>query len=163
MVREMRRKKQLLSQEKCEEILKRGTSGVLSLCGDDDYPYGVPLSYVYHDHKIIFHSAKRGHKIDAIEKNNKVSFCVIDQDQIIPKELTTYFRSVIVFGRAFIIHDEDKKRIALQQLGEHYAPHHEGIQEEIDNQISLVTLIEIQIDQITGKEAIELININKKG
>ena len=106
MFREMRRKKQALSMEDAEDILYRGTSGVLAVSGDDDYPYAVPLSYVYDGKKLYFHSARNGHKLDAISRNARVSFCVIDQDQIIPEEYTTYFRSVIVFGTIHIMEDE---------------------------------------------------------
>ena len=100
MFREMRRKMQALTAEETAEILKRNTSGVLSLNGDDGYPYGVPLSYVYLDSKLYFHCAGAGHKLDSILKDDKVSFCVIDQDQVVGEEYTTYFRSVIAFGRA---------------------------------------------------------------
>ena len=74
MFREMRRTKQEMPRNRCEEVLERGTSGVLAALGDEDYPYAVPLSYVYRDSKIYFHCAKNGHKLDAIAKNNKVSF-----------------------------------------------------------------------------------------
>ena len=98
MFREMRRKKQQMSGDACDELLFRGTSGVLALSGDDGYPYAVPISYVYDGEKIYFHCAKSGHKLDAIKRNPKASFCVIGQDQIVPEEYTTYFRSVIAFG-----------------------------------------------------------------
>lgn len=88
MFREMRRKRQLLSQEDAQKILYQGTFGVLAVSGDDDYPYAVPLSYVYDGQKIYFHSAKSGHKLDSISKNPKVSFCVIDKDQIVPDKYT---------------------------------------------------------------------------
>ena len=103
MFREMRRKKQALSNEENLAILMRGTSGVMAVSGDDDYPYAVPLSYVYHDSKIYFHCAASGHKLDAMRRNPKVSFCVIDRDEVIPQEYTTYFRSVIVFGTVRIL------------------------------------------------------------
>ena len=96
--REMRRKKQELSRQEIADILHKGTSGVLALLGDNDYPYAVPISYVYDDGKIYFHSAKSGHKIDAIQRTEKASFCVIDKDLVVPEEYTTYFRSVIAFG-----------------------------------------------------------------
>ena len=80
MFREMRRKRQLLSDKESIEILENGTSGVLALLGDDEYPYAVPISYVYDNAKIYFHGAKTGHKIDAIRKCSKASFCVIEQD-----------------------------------------------------------------------------------
>lgn len=77
MFREIRRKKQQLTMEESIDILKKGTSGVLALCGDEDYPYAVPISYVYEDSKLYFHGAKSGHKIDAIQRQEKASFCVI--------------------------------------------------------------------------------------
>ena len=54
MFRKMRRNKQLLSAEETIDILTKGTSGVLAVQGDDDYPYAVPLSYIYYDNKIYF-------------------------------------------------------------------------------------------------------------
>lgn len=80
MFGEMRRKKQALPLEACEKILERGTSGVLALEGEEGYPYAVPLSYYYEKGKIFFHCGKRGYKIEALKRNEKVSFCVIDQD-----------------------------------------------------------------------------------
>ena len=112
MFREMRRKRQMLGKEECEEILNRGTSGVLALLGDDAYPYAVPISYVYEDGKLYFHSARSGHKLDAVREYPKASFCVIDQDQIVPEEYTTYFRSVIAFGSIRIL--EMKKKNEMQ-------------------------------------------------
>ena len=110
MFRTMRRKKQEMSRDRCREVLERGTSGVLAVLGDEGYPYAVPLSYVYKDSNIYFHCAKSGHKTDAIAKNNKVSFCVIDQDAVIPEEYTTNYRSVIVFGKTRILEGEEKEK-----------------------------------------------------
>ena len=112
----MRRKRQLLSAGESMDILDNGTVGVLALSGDDDYPYAVPVSYVYDNSKIYFHGAKTGHKIDAIRKCSKASFCVIDQDKIIPEEYTTYFRSVIAFGKVRILENEDDIRDAIEKL-----------------------------------------------
>ena len=108
--REMRRRKQELSRQEVLDVLYNGTSGVLALLGDNDYPYAVPISYVYDDGKIYFHSAKSGHKIDAIQKTEKASFCVIDKDLVVPEEYTTYFRSVIAFGKIRVIEDDREKR-----------------------------------------------------
>ncbi len=86
MFREMRRKNQQLTESENLEILKRGKSGVLALIGDDSYPYAVPLSYVYTDGKLLFHSATTGHKLSAIENKEKDTFCVVDKDEIHPKD-----------------------------------------------------------------------------
>lgn len=160
MFRKMRRHKQLLSKEECEKILYKGTSGVLALEGDNNYPYTVPMSYLYEDNKIYFHSAKSGHKIDSIKKNQKVSFCVIDQDKIVPEEYTTYFRSVIVFGKIKIIEQEIEKRKAIEKLSIKYAPEDsiDNRKKAIENEYNALCMIELSIEHISGKEAIELVN-----
>lgn len=84
MFRELRRKKQLLPLGESAAVLARGTAGVLALSGDEGYPYAVPISYVYDGEKLYFHCAQSGHKLDAIRRNEKASFCVIDQNQIVP-------------------------------------------------------------------------------
>lgn len=158
MFREIRRnKKQILSQERCREILSSSTSGVLSLMGDDDYTYGVPLSYTMKGDTLYFHCAKKGHKIDALNKHNKVSFTVIETDDIVPAEYTTYFRSVIVFGKARFIEEPDEQRAVLRQLAQKYSPDFmDGAEEEIDKGIKAVQIIALDIEHISGKEAIEL-------
>ena len=159
MFREMRRKKQRLSKEECDRILYNGTSGVLALHGDDGYPYAVPVSYVYDGEKLLFHSAKNGHKIDAIIKNAAASFCVIDQDQIVPEEYTTYFRSIIAFGRIRILEDDAEKRSAIEKLAVKYAPDDtaENRNNAIDREWKLLCMMEMEIEHLTGKQAIEMI------
>lgn len=163
MFREMRRKRQLLSEKDSISVLENGTSGVLSLLGDDGYPYGVPISYVYADNKIFFHSAKVGHKIDAIRVYNKASFCVIDQDNIVPEEYTTYFRSVIVFGKLRILTDESKLREAIEKLAIKYHPKDDAVNrnKEISKELSNLCIIELSIEHMTGKEAIEIVKKNR--
>lgn len=162
MFREMRRFKQLLSEETAVEILDRNISGTLALSGDDGYPYALPISYVYADGKLYFHSAKVGHKIDAIKRNEKVSFCVIDQDQIVPEKYTTYFRSVIAFGKAHLVEDMDEmRRIATVLAMKYSADFKDGIKDEIDSSIKNMAIIEMTIDHMTAKEAIELVKMKK--
>ncbi len=156
--RPMRRNRQQLSREECERILSRCTSGVLALAGDGGYPYAVPLSYVYADGAIIFHSAVEGHKVDAIKRDNRCSFCVIEQDEIKPAEFTTYFRSVIAFGRIHILETADEKVQALRLLGRRYSPGDvPGLQHEIDKSLDHVLLLRLDIDHLSGKQAIELL------
>ena len=157
--RQMRRKNQLLSEAECIEILNRNTSGVMSVIVDNGYPYGVPLSYVYLDGKIYFHCAVSGHKIDAIKNNDKVSFCVVDQDKVVPDEYTTYYRSVIIFGKARILQNEDEIKYTLTQLAKKYAP--DESLSSINNEMKKcphLLMLEIKIDHMTGKAAKELTN-----
>ena len=163
MFREMRRFKQLLPQETAIEILNRNTGGTLALLGDEDYPYAVPISYVYADGKLYFHSAKSGHKIDAIKKHEKASFCVIDKDEIVPEKYTTYFRSVIAFGKIRLVEDvEEMRRVATALAMKYSADFAEGIPAEIDSSIKNMAIIEMTIDHITAKEAIELVKMRNK-
>jgi len=158
MFRDMRRSKQVLPDADTAAVLNRCTHGVLACLGDDEYPYAVPLSYVYHGDKIYFHSAKAGHKIDAICKNPKVSFTVIDDDTIVSAKFTSFFRSVIVFGKARIA-EEAEWRDAFAALIEKYAG--DQSQEAKQNELSVCTqsyIIAIDIQHMTGKEAIEYVN-----
>ena len=161
MFREMRRKRQQLTEEACGLILERNTSGVLAVLGDDDYPYAVPLSYVFDkaERKIYFHCAKSGHKLDAVKRHCKVSFCVIDQDMIVPEEYTTYFRSVIVFGRMRVIEGAEEVRAAIEKLAVKYAPHdsEESRRQAIDKELNALCMLEMDIEHMSGKEAIELV------
>ena len=159
MFRDMRRKNQLLPPEEAESILRRGTSGVLSLLGDGGYPYGVPLSYVYHNGRLYFHCAKAGHKLDAIRRERKCSFCVIAQDLVAPEKYTTLFRSVIAFGQVRVLEDAGEKRAALEALGERFNPGEpESLEKEIAATWNSVCVLELEIEHLTGKEAKELRN-----
>lgn len=154
MFREMRRRGQQLSREECEQILTEATSGVLGVIGDGGYPYTVPVSHVYHDGKIVFHCAKTGHKIDAIRANGKVSFCVIAQDEVMPAERTTAYISVIAFGRARIVDDEEGMRRIAGLVGDKFSHDYpEDCQKEIDEVIAAGAMycVEIEIDHMTGK------------
>ena len=162
MFREMRRSKQLLSMEDTKAVMDRCTNGVLACFGDEDYPYAVPVSYVYFNDKIYFHSAKAGHKIDAVMKNPKVSFTVIDEDQIVSEKYTTYFRSVIAFGNARIA-EGDEWLEAFKALVEKYSGDQpEEVRHKEITGCSQSYIIAIDITHITGKEAIEIVNAKSK-
>ncbi len=157
MFQKMRRFKQELQQDEIERILKFNTSGVLALIDNDGYPYSVPLSYVYSNGKIYFHSAKSGHKIDAIKNCKKASFCIIDKDDIKPEKYTTFYKSIIAFGKVKIVNDNEESLFAIKELGEKYCPHHNtDLQQEINKNINRFLIIRLEIEHITGKQAIEL-------
>ena len=162
MFRDMRRKKQLLSEAETIEILQTGTSGVLAVLGDEDYPYAVPLSYAYKDGKLYFHFATEGHKLDGIRKNSKVSFCVIQADAVVPHAFTTHYRSAVVFGKARLLTEDSEKKYALQCLVEKYSPAFAAEGDvEIEREWKQVCAAEVQIEHMTGKAAIEIITQNR--
>jgi len=132
---------------------------VLALAGDDGYPYAVPVSYVYDGEHIYFHGAKAGHKIDAIRRESKASFCVIGQDRVVPEEDTTYFRSAIVFGRMAVVENDEEKRAAIEKLAVKYAPKNSEEHREaaIEREWKPLCMLRMTVEHVTGKEAIELV------
>ena len=158
MFRRMRRKKQLLPEAEAIAMLQSCTSGVLAVHGDDDYPYAVPLSFAYEDGKLFFHCAKAGHKLDALDRSDKASFCVIAADDVVQSTFTTRFRSAIAFGRARVVTDDGEKRHALECLVEKYSPDYvDAAGAEIDGDWKRVCVIELAIEHMTGKASIELV------
>lgn len=161
MFREMKKKPQLLSTEDITAAMQRCTNGALACIGDEGYPYAVPLSYVYLHDKIYFHCAKTGHKNDAIAKNAKVSFLVVDEDTIVSHEYTSYFRSVIAFGKARIAEGDEAKE-AFTALVEKYAggqPKDEKHQKVTG--CTQTDIFAIDVEHITGKESIEYAKLKK--
>lgn len=156
MFREMRRKLQQLPQEECERILREGKTAVLALAGDDGYPYAVPVNYVYDGGKIYFHCAKTGHKLDALRWCEKVSVCVVDRDDVAPERLATDYMSVIVFGRARILEDDEEIYRAVEVFGLKYNPDREAVAREIRREWDALCCVEITVDHMTGKEGKEL-------
>lgn len=148
----MRRTRQELSREETESILQNGTTGVLAVHGDDGYPYAVPVNYVYKDGKIYFHGAKAGHKFDAMARNEKVSFCVIARDQVVPDEFADYYKSAIAFGRVRLLAGDEALR-AVYDLGYKYNPAPAKVQAEVAKDAAHAACFEIAIDHLTGKQA----------
>ena len=152
MFREMRRKDKMKTYEEAVQILGECTNGVLSVTGDDGYPYGVPVSYIYHDGKIYFHCAGEGHKLDAIKADSRVSFTVVGADEIAPEKFTTMYKSVIAFGRASIIDSDEEKMAALNLIREKYSGNFpkEGAA-YIEKFWDKTTVVVIEIEHMTGK------------
>ena len=159
MFREMRRKRQALTQAQCQAILEQGSCGVLALSGDDGYPYAVPLSYLYHQGKLYFHCAKSGHKLDALRREPKASFCVVAQDQVAPLEYTTLYRSVIVFGRLRELEDDKEKRAAIEALALKYAPQDTPAhrEEAIQRDWGPLCVLELTPEHVSGKQGKDLV------
>lgn len=159
MFRKMRREKQALPQTEAVKILEGGSFGVLALAGDEGYPYAVPISYVYAENRLYFHCAPVGHKLDAVTRSDKVSFCVVARDDVVPEKLTTIYASAIAFGSARLVTDDGEKRSALRLLAEKYSAVNgaEKNAAEIDGAWSRVCVLALDIAHLTGKAAMELI------
>ena len=154
MFYKMRRFKQELSSDECIKILGEEKRGVLSLI-DDEYPYGLPLSYLYKDGHIYFHGAPVGHKLDCIRKNNKASFCVLDKGSNIDGAWVLHFNSVICFGEINIIDDKDKCFNICKELALKFTSDENYINEELNSAIDRVVCLDLKIDHLTGKRVKE--------
>ncbi|CAB1081515.1 Nitroimidazole resistance protein NimB [Olavius algarvensis Delta 1 endosymbiont] len=116
MFNEIKLKDRALSNEKAIEIVEKSSFGILSTIGENGYPYGVPLNYTYFDNCICFHCAREGQKLDNIDFNNKVSFCVVTKSKVLGNEFDTDYESAIAFGNATVITDESEKKDILLSL-----------------------------------------------
>ncbi len=153
MFRDVARKKQKLTESECIELLKNEKRGILSVIGDDGYPYGMPLNHYYNedDGRIYFHSGKTGHKIDAIKVCDKVSFCVMDSGFKKEGHWALNIKSVIVFGRAEIVDDHDKAIEISRLLSYKFTDDEEYIDNEVRTFGAGVLVFSIIPEHITGK------------
>ena len=154
----MRRSKQLLGSNEVMDIMKRGITVTLGMKGDEEFPYVVPVNYVVEEDHFYFHCARVGHKWDVLQYDPRVSFCVIDQEDIVEEKFTSYFRSVIGFGVASVVVDSDEVIHALRLLVKKYSPSYvvEG-EKEIQDHLANVAIVRVDIKEISGKQAIELV------
>ncbi len=153
MFRELVRKKQQLTNEECIGLLKNEMRGVLAVQGDDGYPYALPIDHWYNeeDGKLYFHSGKSGHKIDAIRRCDKASFCVYDQGFRKEGEWALNIKSVIVFGRVRIIEDHARAVDLCRKLSFKYTQDAAYIESEIEKYAGGLMCFEMEIEHMTGK------------
>ena len=161
MFPKMRRIRQQLGKQECINILEHGTHGVLAVSGTCGYPYAVPMSYVYADGKIIFHSALSGHKVESIRRDAKASFCVVAEDEVIASEYTTAYKSVIAFGLlSFLSGDEKRKAANLLALKYNPSASTSSRDEYIDSLFDKMCIFSLSIEHLSGKEGLE--NLKKR-
>ncbi|MBQ7923435.1 MAG: pyridoxamine 5'-phosphate oxidase family protein [Clostridia bacterium] len=153
MFRELQRKNKQISGEECIQVLKQETRGVLSVIGDDGYPYGMPMNHWYNDEdgKIYFHSGKGGHRLDALEKCDKVSFCTYDKGYRNTGDWALVVKSVIVFGRIRVIEDLDTVIAVTTKLSHKFTSDEEYIRNEIEQHAHRTILLQLTPEHICGK------------
>ena len=150
----MRRIERQMNDTEALELLTKGDYGILSTCGEDNQPYGIPLSYVVIDKNIYFHCAGIGTKLDNINMNDKVSFTVVGKTKVLPEQFSTEYESVIAFGRAITL-KEDEKSEPLMEFIRKYSPKFlEAGQAYIDRAKEKTTLIKIEIYSFSGKHRV---------
>lgn len=151
MQHELRRKDRGISELEARELLERSDYGVLSLCGADNEPYGVPLSYCVLNNSIYFHCALEGRKLALLPVNNRVSFCVVGATEVLPEKFSTRYESVIVSGQVSEVLDAEKQ-LGLTGLVDKYCPAYreKGLQ-YIAGDAAKTRVFRLSIASICGK------------
>ena len=155
MFRQMRRIKQQLSDEESLEVLKKAKRGVLSVIGDDGWPYGMYLNPHFENGRIYFHGAKSGHKIDALKKDTRASFTVIDDGVKDEGGWAYTFRSVVVFGRVEFVEEQNEAVEICRRLARRFNPSEADIEDEIRRAAAYVQVFALIPEHITGKRVHE--------
>ena len=157
MFRKMIAVKKAIPEEECLALLKSAPRGVLSVIGDEGWPYGMPMNYWYNeeDGKIYFHSAKRGHRTDSLLRDSRASFCVLDEGRVMEGDWAPTVRSVIAFGRIEFIDDKELALELVRKLSYKYTSDEAFIDEEIRRFASGFRLFAMNVEQITGKRVRE--------
>ncbi|MBQ8151792.1 MAG: pyridoxamine 5'-phosphate oxidase family protein [Firmicutes bacterium] len=153
MFREMRRPEQALTKEQMIELIQKETRGVLSVIGDDGYPYGFPINHYYdeEENKFYFHGAQFGHHIDAIKAEPKVSYCVYGDDEQREDDWAYYVKSVISFGKAEIIEDYSTAMKFCYELCKRFPCDEEYIKKEFEADAHRTLVFAINVEYMTGK------------
>jgi len=153
MFRELVRKNKQLSVEECIHVLKTEKRGVLSVNGDDGYPYGMPMNHWYNeeDEKLYFHCGNVGHRLDALKKNSRVSFCTYDEGYCNPGQWALHVKSVIVFGKIEIVDDADRIVDITTKLSYKFTQDDAYIQDEIARNVHRTLLLVLTPEHICGK------------
>lgn len=153
MFREIQRKNKVIPMEECIALLESETRGVLSVIGDNDYPYGMPMNHFYNseDGKIYFHCGKSGHRLDSLRNHNKVSFCVYDKGYKKDGDWALNVKSVIVFGKVEIFDDIDMIADISTKLSHKFTQDDEYIKSEIEKYAHETLILQLTPEHITGK------------
>ncbi len=154
MFRTIRKKKNALDITSTKNLLQQNRRGVLSMNGDDGYPYAIPVNYLYDEDnkKIYFHGARAGHKVDALKACDKVCFTVYGNEMIKEESWAPYMQSVVVFGRCHLLETNEKTMTLLKKFAMKYYPNEQMVDEEIKIAGKAVQIFEIEIEYLSGKE-----------
>lgn len=157
MFRKIRRVKNEIPLEEAKNLLRNNKRGALAVQGDQGYPYCIPINFYYDeaDNRIYFHSAKKGHKIDSIKANDKVSFTSWDDGYREEGDWAYHVSSCVVFGRAWLVTDLDLAKDKIRRFALKYYPTAEEVDQEIDRSFMAVQMVAIDIEHISGKRVHE--------
>ena len=151
----MRRARQQLTDQECSDILDKAYRGFLSVIGDGGYPYTVPINFYHEDGKIYFHSAKEGHKIDALRTCDKACFTALAEPEKEPGDWWYHVRSVVCFGRIAFVEDAEEHLSKLRLIGGKYFPESYDMDSDIQKNGPRAAILDMRVEHMTGKRVKE--------
>lgn len=152
MERTMHKIKRQMPDAEAKELFAKGHHGILAVNGDEGYPYAVPVNYVYLNDKIYIHSAKIGYKMDAIAQDSKCCFTAILSSEILPKQVTAAFESIIATGKVGLVADEAERRLAMETFVNRFCL--DAIPEGmnfLEKTLDKTAVLRIDVEHLTGK------------
>lgn len=157
MFRPVRKKINEIKIEEAKKLLHQSRRGVLAVIGDNNYPYAIPVNYLYDEEneKIYFHGSRDGHKVDAIKNCDKVCFTVIGNETIKKETWAPFLQSTVIFGRCHLIEDQSTAMALLKKFAMKFYPNESMVDEEIAVFKKATQMYEIEIEHLSGKEVQE--------
>ena len=157
MFRSIRRNKNEISIDEAKELLRCSRRGILAVNGDNGYPYGIPINYLYDAdaHKIIFHGAKVGYKVDCLKACDKVCFTVCGNESIKGESWAPFLQSVVVFGRCHLVENQKDTIKLVKKFAMKYYPDEETVDAVMASSGRAGQMFEIDIEHLSGKEVQE--------
>jgi nitroimidazol reductase NimA-like FMN-containing flavoprotein (pyridoxamine 5'-phosphate oxidase superfamily) len=153
--RPMRKQKNLVSdQAEKEAILQKALVLRVAMCCEGQ-PYVVPVSFGYSDGRLYFHTGPKGMKMDFLAANERVCFEVDTEMELLPAndpcEWSVRYKSVVGFGRARKVEDQDERLKALRLIMEHYAG--PGEYDFPAPNLARTAVVCIEIQEMTGRRS----------
>jgi len=112
-------------RDKIEDFLSVTRIGIVGI-GGDEYPYTVPVNYVWHQGSIYFHGMGSGKKVRLLAQQPAVSFTVYREDSTVtdpvPCKADTAYFSVMLFGEVEKVADMGEAAGVLQKILDKYTP-----------------------------------------
>ena len=157
MFRPLSRLRQQLSQAECAALLQTENRGVLSVMGDEGYPYGMPMNHWYEEEDgcLYFHCGAGGHRLDALKSCDKVSYCVYNQGERKAGQWAYRVKSVVVFGRMEVLSDPETVIRITTRLCRKFTQDEEYILREIAASAHKTLLLRLRPEHICGKSVTE--------
>ncbi len=157
MFRSIRQKRNEISTDEAKELLRSSRRGILAVNGDDGYPYAIPINYLYDEdaHKIVFHGAKAGYKVDCLKVCDKVCFTVYGNERIQEESWAPFLQSTVVFGRCHLVENQEATMMLIKKFAMKYYPDEKLVDEAVASSGRAVQMFEIEIEHMSGKEVQE--------